>query len=213
MTSSDGNIFRVTGPFVGNSPVTGEFPAQKPVMRSFDVFFDLHPNKRLSKQWWGWWFETPWRSFWRHCNGDSTRPASDNGRFSSGTTSYATICVYCNKFKHTLLRNVFKCVKLFNVLLQVRSRDVHFCLGLTVQLCVRVVIQPGTGFRILGTVIAADSFFIFIVCYILHGADHRTVGSCGRRKSTNTLNHPFIVPFHSTSVLQATKGTWWRHQM
>ena len=25
----------------GNSPVTGEFPAQRPVTRSFDVFFDL----------------------------------------------------------------------------------------------------------------------------------------------------------------------------
>ena len=35
----------------GNSPVPGEFPAQRPVMWSFDVFFDLHPNKRLSKQW------------------------------------------------------------------------------------------------------------------------------------------------------------------
>ena len=34
---------------VGNSPVTGEFPAQRPVTRSFDVFFDLHLNKRLSK--------------------------------------------------------------------------------------------------------------------------------------------------------------------
>ena len=34
----------------GNSPATGEFPAQKPVTRSFDVFFDLHLNKRLSKQ-------------------------------------------------------------------------------------------------------------------------------------------------------------------
>ena len=32
----------------GNSPVTGEFPAQRPVTRSFDVLFDLHPNKRLS---------------------------------------------------------------------------------------------------------------------------------------------------------------------
>ena len=52
----------------GNSPVTGEFPAQRPVTRSFDVFFDLRPNKRLSKQWWGWWFETPSRPLWRHCN-------------------------------------------------------------------------------------------------------------------------------------------------
>ena len=42
----------------GNSPVSGEFPAQKPVTRSFGVFFDLRLNKRLSKQSWGWWFET-----------------------------------------------------------------------------------------------------------------------------------------------------------
>ena len=34
---------------VGNSPVPGEFPIQKPVTRSFDVFFDLRLNKWLSK--------------------------------------------------------------------------------------------------------------------------------------------------------------------
>ena len=34
---------------VGNSPVPGEFPAQRPVTRSFDVFFDLRLNKRLGK--------------------------------------------------------------------------------------------------------------------------------------------------------------------
>ena len=33
----------------GNSPVIGEFPTQRPVTWRFDVFFDLHPNKRLSK--------------------------------------------------------------------------------------------------------------------------------------------------------------------
>ena len=42
----------------GNSPVPGEFPAQRPVTRSFDVFFDLRLNKRLIKQSRGWWFET-----------------------------------------------------------------------------------------------------------------------------------------------------------
>ena len=31
----------------GNSPATGEFPAQRPVTRSFDVFFDL----RLNNDW------------------------------------------------------------------------------------------------------------------------------------------------------------------
>ena len=35
---------------------------------SFDVFFHLCLNKRLSKQSWGWWFETPLRSLWRHLN-------------------------------------------------------------------------------------------------------------------------------------------------
>ena len=53
---------------VGNSPVPGEFPAQRPVTQSFDVFFDLRLNKRLSKLWWGWWIETPSCSLSRHCN-------------------------------------------------------------------------------------------------------------------------------------------------
>ena len=52
----------------GNSSVTGEFFAQKPVTRSFDVFFDLRLNKHLSKQSWGWWLETPYCLLWRHCN-------------------------------------------------------------------------------------------------------------------------------------------------
>ena len=52
----------------GNSPVTGEFRVQRAVTRSFDAFFDLLPNKRLSKQSWGCWFETPSRPIWRHCN-------------------------------------------------------------------------------------------------------------------------------------------------
>ena len=54
--------------WAGNSPVPGEFSAQGPVTRSFDVFFDLRLNKRLSKQSWGWWFETLSRPLWRHCN-------------------------------------------------------------------------------------------------------------------------------------------------
>ena len=54
---------------VGNSPVPGEFPTQRPVTRSFDLFFDLRLNKRLSKQSWGWWFETLLRPLWRQRNG------------------------------------------------------------------------------------------------------------------------------------------------
>ena len=68
MTSSNGNIFRVTGPLSGEFTGPGEFPTQRPVTRSFDVFFDLRLNKQLSKQPWGWWFETPLWSLWRQCN-------------------------------------------------------------------------------------------------------------------------------------------------
>ena len=69
MTSSNGNFFRVTGPLCGEFTGPGEFPTQRPVTRrSFDVFYDLRLNKRLSKQPWGWWFQTLSWSLWRHCN-------------------------------------------------------------------------------------------------------------------------------------------------
>ena len=51
-----------------NSPLTGEFPAQRPVTRRFDVFFDLCLNEGVSKQSWGWWIETSSRPLWRHIN-------------------------------------------------------------------------------------------------------------------------------------------------
>ena len=74
--------------WAGNSPVTGEFPAQRLVTQSFDGFFDLRLNEWLSKQSWGWWFETPSRQLLRHGHvfHDSlymilyTRPASLNGK-------------------------------------------------------------------------------------------------------------------------------------
>ena len=52
----------------GNSPAPGEFPSQRPVTRSSDVFFDMRLNKWLSKQSCGWWLETLSYSLWRHCN-------------------------------------------------------------------------------------------------------------------------------------------------
>ena len=47
MTSSNGIFSALLALCVGNSPVTGEFPSQWPVARSFDAFFDL---RQLSKQ-------------------------------------------------------------------------------------------------------------------------------------------------------------------
>ena len=79
----------------GNSPVSGEFPAQRPVTRSFDVLFDLRLNKPLSKQWWGWWFETLSRPSWRHCNAYRNRGQNglsmvlDNHNNTQQIASYA----------------------------------------------------------------------------------------------------------------------------
>ena len=50
MTSSNGNIFHVTGHLYGEFTGPRWIPAQRPVTRSFDVFFDLHLNKGLGKQ-------------------------------------------------------------------------------------------------------------------------------------------------------------------
>ena len=68
MTLSNGNIFRVTGHLCGEFTGPGEFPTQRPVTWSFDVYFDLRPNKRLSKQSLGWWFETLSPPLLRHRN-------------------------------------------------------------------------------------------------------------------------------------------------
>ena len=68
MTSSNGNFSALLTLCAGNSQVTGEFPTQRTVTRSFGIFFDLRLNKRLSKQSWGWWFATTLRSWWRHSN-------------------------------------------------------------------------------------------------------------------------------------------------
>ena len=75
----------------GNSPVTGEFTAQRPVPRSFDIFFDLRLNKRLSKQSWGWWFQTLPRPLWRHCNDTGPRTI---------TTAVLSDEVYVNQCWH-----------------------------------------------------------------------------------------------------------------
>ena len=61
MTSSNGNIFRVTGRLCGWIPRTKASGVEL-------WFFYLRLNTRLSKQSLGWWFETPSHPLWRHSN-------------------------------------------------------------------------------------------------------------------------------------------------
>ena len=91
----------------GNSPVPGDFPAQRPVTRSFDVFFYLLLNKRLSKQWRGWWFETPSRQLWRHSN---TKMATNISRHITNI-NHSAICVWKeNVLLYSSMNNVFTVV-------------------------------------------------------------------------------------------------------
>ena len=72
MTSSNGNIFRITG------PLCGEYIGHRwiPLTKASDAelwCFLWSASERLSKQLERRWFETPPRSLWRHCNDDQYR--------------------------------------------------------------------------------------------------------------------------------------------
>ena len=69
MTSSNGNIFRVTGHLCGEFTGHWWIPRTKASDAELWCFPLIRAlSKRLSKQSWGWWFDTPSRSLWLHCN-------------------------------------------------------------------------------------------------------------------------------------------------
>ena len=68
MTSSNGNIFRVTGHLCGEFTGPRWIPRTNASDAELWCFFDLRLNKRLSNHSWGWWLETPSCPLWRHRN-------------------------------------------------------------------------------------------------------------------------------------------------
>ena len=102
MTSSNGNISALLAICAGHSPVTGEFPAQRPVTRSFGVFFNLCLNKRLSKQWGGLWFETPSHPLWHHCNVLDHQIEAFYLLHISGILSTTKLIYFCKRYKSHL---------------------------------------------------------------------------------------------------------------
>ena len=78
---------------VGNSQVIGEFPSQRPVTQSFDIFFDLRLNKWLGKQSIRHWLEMPLHSLWRPCNVGIKIPAA---------TWHDMDCYYCDYWKNVM---------------------------------------------------------------------------------------------------------------
>ena len=96
MTSWNGNISALLALCAVNSPVTDEFPSQRPVTRSFDVFFYLRLNKQLSKQSRRRWFETPLHPLWRHCNHNDVINITDDEMFVMGINLAFTQTKYAN---------------------------------------------------------------------------------------------------------------------
>ena len=90
----------------GNSPVPGEFPTQRPVTRSFDVYFDLRLNKRLCKQSWDWWFVTLLCPLWRHSNVPLDNIAATSQTTFSNALSWMKILDFWLKFHWNLFLRV-----------------------------------------------------------------------------------------------------------
>ena len=117
----------VTALCVGNSPVTGEFPSQRPVTRSFDIFFDLGLNKRLSKQQQSKrrWFETPWRSLWRHRN-EMRLSSTDclvHIQCNIKASHYSASCPMFSTHRRPLIRRCFSRDSIVMVSLQEYNHD------------------------------------------------------------------------------------------
>ena len=93
----------------GNSPVPDEFPAQRPVTWSFDVFSDLRLNKRLSKQSWGWWLETLSHPLWRYHNAAEYGPYHKRLIILRLIVHFLLYLIHPLKgFKHQLSKYIFK---------------------------------------------------------------------------------------------------------
>ena len=138
------NIFRVTGPLCGEFTGPGEFPSQRPVTRSFDVFFDLRLNKRLSKQPWGWWFETPPWSLWRQCYVYPhifIRLHKASPKFESGSSARVTIWgfVYQKQVSSTGKSNCFPPMALQKILINILITQVIIKSGKICKCCITFI--------------------------------------------------------------------------
>ena len=89
-------------------------PSQRPVTRSFDIIFGLHLNKLLSKQSWGWWFETRSGSLWRHCNEYSLSWALSAPPKTMPAESVFPFLVLLNTFPNLWLKGPVKCTLLLS---------------------------------------------------------------------------------------------------
>ena len=174
----------------GNSPVSGEFPAQKPVTRGFDVFFDLPLNKRLNKQSRGWWFETLSRPLWRHSNVSrvmltpramSTTWGTSNGSWCMGIKGEmsGTVCV-------TFTWEMY-------IYMSFYSLCFFFCLFITVTWWYMWCIEWASGNQEEVQACLVTLWLFIISCYSLHKT---TLGLLCSWFENNPHFHKYLINFH-----------------
>ena len=93
----NGNIFRVTGHLCGEFTGARWIPRTKTSDEELWCFFDLSLNKRLSKQSWGWWFETPQGPLWRHSNGNLDWVVRLHLEYALGRPCFGFEQIVCSK--------------------------------------------------------------------------------------------------------------------
>ena len=98
VTSSNGNNFRFPGPLCGELTGHRWIPRAKASDAELWCFLWSTPKKRLSKQSWGWWFETPSCSLWRHCN------VSEQQSYNVCLINYEPLLLPCYGGIHTRLQ-------------------------------------------------------------------------------------------------------------
>ena len=107
MTSSNGSIFRVTGPLCGEFTGHRWIPLTKASDAELWSFFDLRLNKQFNKQSIRWWFGTPLRPVWRHCNGKYRKSHSVKIR-RSYDCFVSTIVIHILVRRHLYIKSNFK---------------------------------------------------------------------------------------------------------
>ena len=177
----------------GNSPVTGEFPAHRPVTRSYGVFLGLRLKKWLSKRRWGCWFEMPSHSLWRHCNEDPIITRSNISQCSIGITVMS--------HAHHGISNQWQLACVFNHLFKLPSKKTSK--SVLLALCegnhrwLVVSAHKGPVMRqcldvIMRKVITWNGYHIdeFLTTGCIGGCNYRNV----RFKNCHLLQNPYFIP-------------------
>ena len=159
--------------------------------RSFDVFYDLHLIETLNKQSWDWWFETPSRPSWRHCN-DIFFGEDMNLKW------------------HTWLKKVLESGNKYHF------QQLSFCYWLQVH-TINKTARVHTPFYysdvIMGTMASEIISLMIVYSTIYSGADQRKHQSSAPLAFVRGIHRWPVNSLHKGPVKRKLFFIWWRHHV